>query len=158
MVWQCPAVRMISPARERNSRPGRALKSHPSARPATNSKMTGSPSPKTTTSAPSAMRSSGKSVAWMPPARIRASGSSFFSLRICFRGHGVIRRDDREAGDVGLEILDQLQQPIVRQTFDVLVEDADFMPVLLEERAQETDAQRVFAVHLLGLYDRGRDE
>ena len=51
----------------------------------------------------------------------------------------------------GWNSADQLKQALVLQAFDILVEDPHFMPVLLEQRAQETDAQRVFAIHLLGI-------
>ncbi len=60
-------------------------------------------------------------------------------------GHGVIRGDDREAGDFGLELSHELPQAVVFQTFNVLVKDAHVVPFLLEERAKETDTERVFA-------------
>ena len=72
--------------------------------------------------------------------------------------HGIIRCDDGEAGNLWLELGDKLEQALVRKALDVLVEDAHFMPALLEERAEEPDTQRVFAVHLLGIVRAWSDQ
>jgi hypothetical protein len=73
-------------------------------------------------------------------------------------GHGVIRRNDREARHVGLKLGDKLKQTIVFQAFDVLVEDTNFVPVLLQDGAEEPHTQRVFTVHLLGIVGPWSDE